>query len=90
MSAFDFSRWAFLSEPLPTVLVECGAFVEDTSDGGTFMGGIRPDIARLSVVVSDEVQGIERDLVVRGLLAAWHYVDVSDWPVPMFVQGGQS
>lgn len=89
MSAFDFSRWAFLSASLSTVLAECGATVEDTSDGGWFMGGIRPDTAGLSVVVSDEVQGLERDLVVRGLLAAWHYVDVTEWPVPMFVEGGQ-
>ncbi|MFD5673695.1 hypothetical protein [Streptomyces sp. NPDC127040] len=90
MSAFDFSRWAFLSDPLPAVLAECGAVIEDTTDGGLFMGGIRPDTAQLSVVVSDEVQGLERDMVVRGLLAAWHYVDVSDWPVPMSVKGGQS
>ncbi|MFJ3635245.1 hypothetical protein [Streptomyces sp. NPDC090112] len=89
MSGFDFSRWAFLTEPMPAVLAECGAVVEATSDGGSFMGGIRPDTARLSVVISDDVQGVERDLVVRGLLAAWHYVDISDWPVPMFVQGGQ-
>lgn len=90
MSVFDFSRWAFLTSPLPTVLAECGATVEETSDGGLFIGGIRPDSAQLSVVVSDEMQGLERDLVVRGLLAAWHYIDINDWPVTMSVKGGQS
>lgn len=90
MTAFTFSRWDFLTEPLPAVLAECGAAVETDPQGGDFLGGIRADVDRLTVVVSDSLEGLEYDLTVRGLLAAWHYVDVSDWPLAMCTQGGQS
>lgn len=89
MSAFTFSRWEFLTDPLPAVLAECGATIEHVSDDGDFMGGILADDETLTVRVVEGLGRLEHDLVVRGLLAAWHYVDISDWPVPMFVQGGQ-
>ncbi|MFI8279774.1 hypothetical protein ACIGBH_33720 [Streptomyces sp. NPDC085929] len=90
MSAFGFSRWAFLSEPLSAVLTACSATVEPTSTGAGFMGGVRAEGDRLTVLISDDVTELERDLTVRGLLAAWHFVDVTDWPVTMWVKGGQS
>ncbi|MGW0750372.1 hypothetical protein [Streptomyces sp. NPDC002587] len=90
MSAFTFSRWEFLAAPLPTVLAACSAVVEATSAADGFMGGIRAAEGRLTVVLADGLAELERDLTVRGLLAAWHYVDVSDWPVAMCVRGGQS
>ncbi|MFD9266821.1 hypothetical protein ACFWB1_18105 [Streptomyces goshikiensis] len=90
MSAFTFSRWEFLTESLPAVLSECGAVIEHVPDDGLFMGGILASEETLTVRVSDGLEQLEHDLVVRGVLAAWHYVDITDWPVVMHVQGGRA
>ncbi|WP_405489071.1 hypothetical protein [Streptomyces sp. NBC_00096] len=89
MSTFAFSRWEFLTDPLADVLAECSATIEYVAELGGFMGGIIADGQKLTVHLAEGLGQMEHDLVVRGLLAAWHDVDVTDWPVPMFVQGGQ-
>ncbi|WP_020118838.1 hypothetical protein [Streptomyces canus] len=86
MNDFDFSRWAFLTEPLPTVLTACQARLTERPATDDFLGGIIPG-ATLDVQVPEGQNPLERDSVVRGLLACWHGVDVADWPVPMVVTG---
>ncbi|NNN30714.1 hypothetical protein HLK59_10130 [Streptomyces sp. S3(2020)] len=84
ISRFAFSRWEFLSAPLPVVLAACQAMVTETRDHDRdFTGGLVTDGFPLEVQVPAEQNTVERDGTIRGLLAHWHGVDTTDWPVPM-------
>lgn len=81
-------RWHFLTEPLAELLDQCGAWTTETDEDPHFMGGIR-EVAptRLRVCVPAGQDQLEREGVVRGLLAHWFGVDTTDWPVAMEFAG---
>lgn len=81
-------RWDYLSLPMRSLLLTLRAYVRDVPAPYV---GYRGAIAEQSVGRSlDWVlrmpigqDPLERDLLVRGLLATVHGVSVVDWPVPM-------
>lgn len=78
----DFSPWGFLTTPLGDLLAHLDAAVTDlATDEPDFYGGMLRRDWGLQVVVSARLSEIERDLAVRGLLAAWFCVDTVDWPL---------
>ncbi|MFE7856052.1 hypothetical protein [Streptomyces sp. NPDC057403] len=83
IARFTFSRWDFLSAPLPVVLAACNAMVTETSDHDhDFTGGLLAGGLPIEVQVPAEQNPIERDGTIRALLAQWNGVDTTDWPVP--------
>ncbi|MFE1358820.1 hypothetical protein [Streptomyces harbinensis] len=88
-----FDRWDFLTMPFLHLQVATRTEVREVAapDLG-FMGEIKearnPAIQwRLFMPIGQDP--LERDMVARGLLAAAHGVDVSDWPVAMRFAGGR-
>ena len=92
-------RWHFLTEPYEQLLNTLGVTVVST-DPPTgwpadldFMTGIvtTPTGGIDYIAASHDLTGMEREYAVRGLLAAWHGIDTSDWPVPMALtrEGGR-
>lgn len=84
----EWDRWYFLTEPYDTLLELDGfAIVDGDPDTlpAVFLG--RVDYRPRRIVIHPTVTGIEREYVVRGLLAARIGVDVTDWPVPMELSG---
>jgi hypothetical protein len=78
----DFDPWHFLTAPLDDLLARLDASVAvSTVDEPDFYGSILRRDWRLQVAVSGQLDVIERDLAIRGLLAAWFGVDVSGWPL---------
>ncbi|NUP47251.1 MAG: hypothetical protein HOW97_08045 [Catenulispora sp.] len=82
-------RWDFLSLPLVNLLHITRAEVREVAEAG-FAGAIRAMAAgspwRWVVRMPIGADPLDHDLVVRGLLAAVHGVDVSDWPVGLVLR----
>lgn len=81
-------RWDFLSMPLETLLPTTRAFVQEVAAPDlTFGGSIAAVRERgfwewhLHMPIGQDV--LERDVLVRGLLAAAHGVSVDGWPIKM-------
>lgn len=86
-AARTLERWGFLSLPMRTLLLTTRAIVTETPapDLG-FAGLIRPlggRVWRWAVSVPIGQDHLERDLAVRGLLAAAHGIDIGDWPIAL-------
>jgi len=89
VSALAFAPWHFLTAPLDDLLQQCGVLgvIPDPGNGG-FLAGIKPlDSGALFVYVAPCASAIERDTVLRGILARWFGVDTADWPVEMEFSG---
>ena len=81
-------RWDYLSLPLRTLLLMLHAEVREAAAPSLdWCGEIRRSGGgswwRWVVFMPIGQDVIEHDVTVRGLLAAAHGVDVSDWPVAM-------
>lgn len=91
IARFTFSRWDFLSAPLPVVLAACNAMVTETHDHDRdFTGALIAGGLPIEVQVPAEQNPVERDGTIRGLLAKWYNVDTSDWPIPMVLVQGRA
>lgn len=82
-------RWDFLSLPLLTLLHIARAEVYEVAEPG-FTGSIRPVAQggwqRWVVWMPIGADVLDHDLKVRGLLAAVHGIDVSDWPAELVLR----
>lgn len=76
-------RWHYLTAPLPVLLAEARAYIGEVSGDGLLLGRLEPFGPILLVQLTSGLSTLERDGVVRGLLARRAGVDVSDWPVDM-------
>ncbi len=93
-SARTLGRWDFLSLPLRSLLLTVGADLREVAAPRVgWVGEIRSVPLRAMTswwrwIVSMPIgqDPLERALVVRGLLAAAHGVDVTDWPIEMAVR----
>lgn len=80
-------RWHFLTAPLPVLLGEARAFISEVPDDGRLLGRLEPFGPILLARVPRSRPALEREAVVRGLLARRAGVDVADWPVDMAWRG---
>jgi hypothetical protein len=80
----SWDRWYFLTEPYDRLL-ELDGFEIVSGDRETltaaFLG--RVEYSPRRIVIHPDVTGLEREYVVRGLLAARIGIDITDWPVAM-------
>lgn len=84
-------RWDYLSLPLRTLHLMLHAEVREIAAPSV---GWRGEVRRLSgdswwrwvVLMPIGQDAIGHDLTVRGLLAAIHGVDVTDWPVKLVLR----
>jgi hypothetical protein len=91
MPIVDFSPWGFLTVPLDDLLTKLDAVVTDLpTDEPDFYGAMLRRDWGLQVVVSARLGEVERDLAVRGLLAAWFCVDTVDWPLDLHFEEFQT
>lgn len=78
----DFTPWGFLTAPLDGLLSALDARVTElATPEPDFYGALLRRDWGLHVVVAAGLGGLERDMAVRGLLAAWFDVDTVDWPM---------
>jgi hypothetical protein len=84
VTALTADRWPFLTEPYDELLDLDGfPIVEGDPDKLPASFLARVEYAPRRIVVHPSVTGLERELVVRGMLAARIGVDTADWPVAM-------
>lgn len=84
-----FTPWHFLTAPMADLLEQCRVLMvldDDGADG--FLAGVHSaPTGELTVRAAVLDGGIERDTVIRGVLAAWYGIDTTDWPVAMELRG---
>ncbi|GGZ28638.1 hypothetical protein GCM10010387_22630 [Streptomyces inusitatus] len=87
--SFAFDRWDFLTAPLSQVLNACQARVTEVAPpaeepgGRRLQAGLINRTTEIEIEILADIGPLERDAIIRGLLAAWHGTDTSDWPAPM-------
>ncbi|MDW4904442.1 hypothetical protein RB628_03585 [Streptomyces sp. ADMS] len=89
MNALTRDRWWYLTEPDEQLLATLGVKVftapppTDWPTDREFMAGIscNPSGGISHIEAAPDLAGLEREYIVRGLLAKWHGADTADWPV---------
>ncbi|MDT0306101.1 hypothetical protein RM780_03875 [Streptomyces sp. DSM 44917] len=77
--------WGFLTTPLHDLLDAANATTRTVEPRPRFLGGIFPAPNGHRLDLPGDLAPLERDIVARGLLAAWYGIDTTNWPTPLAI-----